>query len=107
MANQHVLIPALARILPEPFRKRVFEPAFADLMVEEAGAQGERRGAVGRLANRILFLMSCFRLGVPQIFWYRGRPTRLTGRVVAALAVLILVAVFISTRISYDQVAAR
>jgi hypothetical protein len=105
MANSHILIPALARLLPDVFRERVFDPAFADLIVEEAGQGGTTPRFMPRYGQRILFILNCLRLGVPQLFWYRGRPTRLTGRVAAAFVVVFLVVVFIATRVSYPAVA--
>ena len=105
MASPHVLIPAFSKVLPAEFRERVFEPAFADLVVAESDIQGKTQGPLLRLANRVLFTVNCLRLGVPQIFWYRERPTRVAGRVAATLVVVVLVLFFLTTRITYETTA--
>jgi hypothetical protein len=90
-------LPWLARCLPRPFRERVVEPAYADLLLEEQN--GVR--TADRLAARGVFLVECLRLGLPAWLWWRGRPTRLF-RGVAAAVVLVVIAIWIvATRISY------
>ncbi len=94
MAATEVILRALARVLPSEFRERVYEPALSDLEFEEA-----RSGAAGlaRWLPRAVFVGECLRLGIPQLVWRRGRPTRFAT---ALLAVIVLAALVIQ-RINY------
>jgi hypothetical protein len=77
----------VARLLPREFRERVFEPALVDLQLEEADPA--RRS--NRALARVVLVGECLRLGVPQYFWYRHRPTRLTMGLVAVFVVAMIV----------------
>jgi hypothetical protein len=79
-----------ARALPREFRDRVFEPALADLRLDEAG--GERR----RWA-RVTLALECMRLGLPQYLWRRRRPTRAA----IALGVGAIVVTLVAVRLRY------
>jgi hypothetical protein len=83
MANSDPALRAFAHLLPREFRERVFEPALADLHLDEAS--GERRPW-----GRAILVAECLRLGLPRYFWARGRPTRLTIAVVSTLVVFAL-----------------
>jgi hypothetical protein len=77
----------VARLLPREFRERVFEPALVDLQLEEADPA--RRSS--RTLARVVLVAECLRLGVPQYFWYRRRPTRLTMGLVAVFVAAMIV----------------
>jgi hypothetical protein len=85
----------VAHLLPTEFRERVFEPALVDLQLDE---QEPSRGSRRALA-RAMFAAECLRVGVPQFFWYRRRPTRLTLGLVGA----IVVAMIIVQRLRYGR----
>ncbi len=88
-------------MLPSEFRERVFEPAFADLILEEAAVkQGNRRMFLG-VFKRLLFLLNCFRLAMPQIFWHRGKVTKIARRMAAAFVAVALIVAYIATRAAY------
>jgi hypothetical protein len=76
-----------AQLLPAEFRERVFEPALVDLQLDEA--EPLRRSH--RALARVVLVAECLRLGVPQFFWYRRRPTRLTMGIVGVLVVAMIV----------------
>jgi len=76
---------AFARILPREFRERVFEPAWADILLDEHSAGG---GPASFRARFVLFL-ECLRLGIPQMVWQHGRLTLLARRGVVAAAVIV------------------
>lgn len=78
-----------ARVLPREFRERVLEPALADLRIANSGAP--------RRLAKMLLVAECLRIGLPQHFWRRGRPTRLGVTVVCAL----MVAGFVTMRLRY------
>ena len=82
-----------SRILPREFRERVFEPAWADILLEER-AEG-RRPSVFR-ARFVLFL-ECLRLGLPQLVWHRGQPTQLARRGLTAIAVIVALILMMRT----------
>ena len=82
------LLRAIARLLPRDFRDRVFLPALSDLWLDEAGESSVWR----RCFVRGLLVLECLRLGIPQHFWRRRRPTRLAFVVMGMLAVLELIA---------------
>jgi hypothetical protein len=79
----------VARVLPREFRERVVEPALADLRIAGTGAQN--------CLGTALFLGECLRIGLPQHFWRRGRPTRFGVTVVCALVLI----VFVTMRLRY------
>lgn len=74
----------LARVLPREFRERVFEPALADLRLDEA-THGRRDWA------RVTLVLECLRIGLPQYLWRRRRPTR-AALLLGATAVVVAVA---------------
>ena len=84
MAPSSTFSRLLARVLPSEFRERVFEPAWADIVLEE-GAGPRSRGTVFRA--RAVLLVECLRLGLPQWVWHRGRATRLARRAMGAVAI--------------------
>ena len=75
----------LARLLPREVRERVFEPALADLRLDESAA-GRRRWA------RLMLGLECLRIGLPQHLWRRRRPTR-AALVLGATAIVVALAV--------------
>jgi hypothetical protein len=75
----------IARMLPREFRERVFEPALADLHLDEAGL-------VARRWARVLLALECLRIGLPQHFWRRHRPTRAAVILVATAFVVAVAA---------------
>lgn len=91
----------IARILPRHIRERVFEPAFADLLLDddESELPANRRQLV-RFSATIVLVAESFRLALPAYFWYRGRVTRL-GRTVAVLLLSSTVIVVLLTRLPY------
>jgi hypothetical protein len=89
MALRNWILRALSRLLPEEFRERVFEPALADLEHDERSSRVRR--STQWLAMTVL-IAECLRLGVPQLVWRRGRPTRLG---IGMLAVILLLALLI------------
>ena len=96
MALSDRLVRAFARLLPKEFRERVFEPAWADILLEEREAGGDRRGA---LRTRCVVVLECLRLGLPQLLWHHGQLTRLGRRGATALAVI--AALLLLMRVSY------
>jgi hypothetical protein len=90
------MLRAFARILPREFRERVFEPALADFLLDEARGN---RGWAPRLLGLVAFVGECSRLGIPQIVWREGRPTRFGTSLVAA----VLVAALLIQRINYGR----
>lgn len=84
MGRSHWFFRAFARILPKEFRERVFEPAWTDILLDEHQSGG--RPASFR-ARSVLFF-ECLRLGIPQIVWQHGRPTRLGLRGLVAAVVI-------------------
>ncbi len=92
------LVRAFARILPHEFRERVFEPAWADILLVEHEAGGEGRGA---FRARCVLVLECLRLGLPQLVWHHGRPTRLARRGAVALAVI--AALLLLMRVGYTS----
>jgi len=80
----------LSRVLPREFRERVFEPALADLRLDEAESRA------GRWA-RLALAAECLRVGLPQYFWRRRRPTRIT----LALGLAAIVVAFAVARLRY------
>ena len=84
MAPEDAVLRAFARLLPAEFRDRVFEPALADLRLNER----ETIASPGaRLTARLVIIAECARLGMPQLLWRRGRPTRLGGALLAAVVI--------------------
>ena len=94
MARNDRLLQALARLLPKEFRERVFEPAWADIRLDESRAAARRRTA---WMVRLVLVAECLRLGLPQLLWHRGRPTRFA----AAALLLILVVSLLVARSNY------
>jgi hypothetical protein len=89
-----------AHVLPREFRERVFEPALADIRLDEL----TRR----RPFARLILAAECLRLGLPQYVWARRRPTKLG----ITLAVAIAVAMLVGARLRYaaqwkDEAATR
>jgi hypothetical protein len=87
MAPEGAVLRAFVRLLPADFRERVFEPALADLRLDEGEMDA---GPARRVVARLVILAECFRLGLPQLVWRRGRPTRLGGALLAAVLVIAL-----------------
>jgi hypothetical protein len=100
MAGSGVILRALARVLPGEFRQRVFEPALADLLFEEARST---TGRSRRWLAGVALVGECLRLGIPQLVWRRGRPTRFGTALVAAM----LVTALVIQRINYSATAWR
>ncbi len=73
----------LRRLLPGEFVSRVVEPAWED---ERLGWL--RCGQPPRLVQARFFLC-CLWVGMPSLFWHRGRPTRATVVMAGSVAVLI------------------
>ena len=92
-------LPLVARLLPRPFRERVVEPAYADLLLDQDRAHG---GTAGRLAARGVFALECCRLGLPAWLWWRGRPTRFSQGMAAILALFALLIWIVATQLSYS-----
>ncbi len=71
------VVGVLVRFLPREFRDRVVEPAYNDLLADELA---DLEGVAGHRAwSRVRFSFSCLRVGAPQFFWKRGRPTLLAS----------------------------
>jgi hypothetical protein len=85
----------VGRLLPSEFRQRVFEPALADLRLDEAGPGARSNHVLARIA----LVAESLRLGVPQFFWYRRRPTWL-GMSLVGVAVIALIA---AQRLNYGR----
>lgn len=100
MAPDNRLLRWCAQLLPAALRERVFDPAWADLQLDEA--QRRTHGIRAHFARMIL-VVECVRLGVLGAVWQRGRPTRL----VTTLAVVLAVASVIILRLQYPAPARR
>jgi hypothetical protein len=87
MARSDALLRGLSRVLPPEFRDRVFEPALADLQLEE---RFSRVSQWARWAARAILVAESMRLGIPQLAWRRGRLTRLAAAVLVVLGVTAL-----------------
>ncbi len=87
-ATGNRLMAWLALVLPLEFVRRVAQPAWEDEQLEWV-----QRGAIPTLA-RTRFVLNCLWVGVPLIFWRRGRPTRVT-LVAMGSALLLLAAVML------------
>jgi hypothetical protein len=87
MARSDWVLHSFARLLPKEFRERVFEPAWADIRLEERQAAAPRRTMWGA---RLVLVAECMRLAVPQLVWRRGRPTRLAAAMFVLIAVVSL-----------------
>jgi hypothetical protein len=85
MARKDAVLQAFARLLPGDFRERVFEPALTDLWLDEDGMHARRSR---RWVARLVIIAECLRLGIPQLVWRRGRPTRLGGALLVAMLVV-------------------
>jgi hypothetical protein len=87
MARKDAVLQGFARLLPCEFRERVFEPALTDLWLDEddTNARGSRRWIA-----RLVIVAECLRLGIPQLVWRRGHPTRLGGALLATMLVVAL-----------------
>lgn len=87
MARKDAALQAFARLLPGEFRERVFEPTLMDLWLDEDGmdARPSRRWVA-----RLVIIAECLRLGIPQLVWRRGHPTRLGGALLATMLVVAL-----------------
>ena len=81
-------LPAWTRVLPGEFRERVVEPAWADLRLAERSGTTWTRA----LAARAILILECARIGLPQHFWYHGRPTRAARVGLVVVAVLMMLA---------------
>jgi hypothetical protein len=90
MPNSDRLVRGLARLLPQEFRERVFEPALADIQLDDAT---RRR----RPLARAMLLVECLRLGMPQHLWRKGRPTGIA----IALIVVLVVGALVASRLRY------
>jgi hypothetical protein len=80
-----------AHVLPREFRERVFEPALADIRLDEL----TRR----RPFARLILAAECLRLGLPQYVWARRRPTKLG--ITLAIAATVAVGVIVGVRLRY------
>jgi hypothetical protein len=89
MRNSDRLLRGLARVLPREFRERVFEPALADIQLDEV--------TTPRPFARTILLVECFRLGMRQHLWHRGRPTGIA----VALVVMLVVGALVASRLRY------
>lgn len=87
MGGSDTALRIVARLLPREFRERVFEPAVTDLKLDEADPDRRSRGAFGR----IVLIAECVRLGGPQLFWHRRRPTRLMIGLVGVFVIAMVV----------------
>ena len=76
MADSDRVLRMMSRLLPRELRERVFEPALADLLASEAGASRTPRWRLARL----VLVLECFRLSIPQLLWRRRRPTLVARR---------------------------
>jgi len=85
----------LGRILPTEFVDRVAEPALTD-EVHHWSAKGRVP-----LLGRTRFVCSCLLVGMPQFFWARRRPTRVTV-FLASSAVVVLIAFVLWARSLYQ-----
>ena len=92
MARRHVALRAFAQCLPNEFRERVFEPALEDLTYDERSRSG---GARALWTARLVLVAECLRLGLPQLVWRRGRPTRFAA---AALAMIMFISLLVLRR---------
>ena len=97
MGRRSGFLPIFARFLPREFRERVFEPAWADVLLDEQRPGAHRRGAV---LSRFVLVLECLRLGLPQLVWHRGRLTRL-ARGAAVAVVVVAVALVVLLRAAY------
>ena len=84
MARSSRLLWWCARLVPDSFRERVLEPAWADLQLDEARLR--LRGARLHLAQ-IIVAAECFRIATQDALWRRGRATPLVTMLVVFLAV--------------------
>ena len=89
MVDRDRFLRAFARLLPREFRERVFEPALADIRLDES--------TLRRPFARAILVVECVRLGVPQHVWRRGRPTIAAVALVVALAL----SAFVVVRLRY------
>ena len=78
---------ALLGLLPREFRERVVEPALVDLEHEERLSASP---AYRQFLARTILIWECLRLGLPQVFWRRGRPTRVAISCLAVILFLVL-----------------
>jgi hypothetical protein len=88
MRTRDRLLRRLSRALPKEFRERVFEPAFSDILLEDNAP---------RPFARAVLILECLRLGVPEHFWRKGRPT--LGAV--TLVVVLVLGALVSARLRY------
>jgi hypothetical protein len=89
MPDRDRFLRTCARALPREFRERVFEPALADIQLDELTAR--------RPLARAILIVECLRLGMPRHFWRKGRPTAAT----VALVVVLLLGALVRARLSY------
>lgn len=94
------LLRLTARCLPREFRERVFEPAVDDYHLDAASAR-LRGGA--QVKRELWIALECLRLGVPQLFWHRGRPTPIGRMVALALTIGVAVTGLLAMRIDYNR----
>ncbi|MEE9207336.1 MAG: hypothetical protein V3U67_03000 [Gemmatimonadota bacterium] len=91
----------VARLLPRHIRERVFEPAYADLLLDDHEAQlSSSRRRFKRMSASVVLAAESFRVGLPTYFWHRGRVTRL-GKTVALVLLSSTVIVALLTRLQY------
>jgi len=87
---------ALGRLLPREIRVRVFEPALSDLIYRWATAPAvEKRLPFG--VQALGTYLGCFPVVIPRIFVQEGRLTRFGNVVLWGSAVIIGLALVVST----------
>ena len=101
MSELHLsgVVGVLLRFLPREFRDRVVEPAYNDLLAEELA---DLESFVAHRAwSRVRFSFSCLRVGAPQLFWNRGRPTVLASSLAFVFAGIGILMWVVSVTASY------
>ena len=84
-----------ALLLPRRVRERVFEPAYADLLLDDQEARRTSRPKTARrLGAGAVLVLESLRLGLPSYFWQDGRITRF-GRSAIVLLVSSMIVVFL------------
>ena len=100
---KRIVVKSLARLLPRTFRDRVFEPAWADLVLAERGDHSARGpGTVAQLT----LLATCWRILLVGIVWQQitwRRPLRVARNAV----LLLVVTAYVILRARYGHPAAH
>lgn len=90
-------LPAIARLLPESVRLRVFEPAYHDMLASLAASGRARPGSVRLLVRASLLAMDSARVTLPRLAW---RAIRTSRRFQVAIAVVVVVIIGLLIRSS-------